>query len=72
MKALFVIGLWTFVGWNVGGAVETVTGLSVTIPMLAAFAVAGAYLAVRILHTSTRSGTAALTSTAGQDERLAA
>jgi hypothetical protein len=48
MKALVVLGLWALSGSYVGGLVERVTGLGVTLPLLAAFVVAGIYLAVRI------------------------
>ena len=48
MKALVVLGLWALSGSYVGGLVERVTGLGVTLPVLAAFVVAGIYLAVRI------------------------
>ena len=37
MKALVVLGLWALSGSYVGGLVERVTGLGVTLPVLAAF-----------------------------------
>ena len=49
MKGLIVIGLWIVSGSYFGNLVERVTGFGVTIPVLAAFAVAGIYLGLRIL-----------------------
>jgi hypothetical protein len=72
MKGLFVIALWTFVGWNVGGALEQATRLALTVPVLVAFAVAGVYLGVRILRTTTSGHVVARTATDRHEERLAA
>ena len=52
MKALVVVGLWALSGSYVGGLVERVTGLGIALPVLAAFVVAGTYLAVRIALTA--------------------
>jgi hypothetical protein len=49
MRVLVVIGLWIVSGSYLGGVIERVTGLGLTIPVLAAFAVAGIYLGFRIL-----------------------
>jgi hypothetical protein len=48
MKGLVVVGLWVVSGSYFGSVAERVTGLGVTIPVLAAFSVAGIYLGVRI------------------------
>ena len=56
MKALLVVGLWVVAGWDAGHALEQVTGLWVTIPVLLAFAVAGLYLGIRITRAA-RSAT---------------
>jgi hypothetical protein len=55
MKALAVIGLWALSGSYVGGLLERVTGLGLTIPVLAAFSVVGLYLAVRIATSGASS-----------------
>ena len=61
MKALVVVGLWALSGSYVGGLVERVTGLGLTLPVLAAFVVAGTYLAVRIaLSARPANGSAAI------------
>jgi hypothetical protein len=48
MKGLVVIGLWVVSGSYFGSVVERVTGLGMTLPVLAAFAIAGIYLGLRI------------------------
>jgi uncharacterized membrane protein len=72
MKALLVVGLWAFTGWYVGGAVEQVTGLGLAIPVLAAFAVAGIYLAVRIVRAARSANVSPMPLAADPVERLAA
>ena len=53
MKPLLVIVLWALAGLYVGNLVERLTGIGLTTAVMAAFAVAGIYLAVRIAHTTT-------------------
>jgi hypothetical protein len=50
MKGLIVVGLWVVSGGYFGSVVERVTGLGLTIPVLAAFAVAGIYLGLRVMR----------------------
>jgi hypothetical protein len=72
MKGLLVVVLWALAGSYVGGLIERVTGLGMTFPVLAAFVVAGMYLAVRITR-ATRSATVThMLRAADPNERLAA
>ena len=52
MKALLVVILWALAGSGIGGAVERMTGLGITTPILVAFVVIGVGLAVRIMRAT--------------------
>ncbi len=54
MKALLVVFLWALAGSGIGGAVERITGLGMSIPVLVAFTVVGLCLGLRIM-LATRS-----------------
>jgi hypothetical protein len=71
-EALVVVVLWTLAGSYVGGLVERVTGLGMTLPVLAAFMVVGIYLAVRIARVPRSATVTPILRSADQDECLAA
>jgi hypothetical protein len=54
MKEFAVVGLWALAGCYVGGGVERITGLATMFSVLAAFAVVGIYLGIRVM-LATRS-----------------
>ena len=72
MKALIVVGLWALSGSYFGGLVERITGLGLTLPVLAAFLATGTYLGIRIaLAKRSANGSRVLTA-AGPNQRLTA
>ena len=72
MKPLLVAVLWVLAGSYFGGLVERVTGLGMTLPVLAVFAICGVYLAVRISRTPLSAAAIGILPAVEQDERLAA
>ena len=72
MKPLLVAVLWVLAGSYFGGLVERVTGLGMTLPVLAAFAICGCYLALRIARTPRSTAVISILPAGEQDERLAA
>ena len=72
MKGLLVVVLWALAGSYVGGLIERVTGLGITFPVLAAFVVAGIYLAVRITRATGPATVTHILRAADPDERLVA
>jgi hypothetical protein len=72
MKGLVVVGLWALAGCYLGGAVERITGLGMTFPVLAAFVVAGIYLGVRITRATRSANVIPMLPAVEQNERLAA
>ncbi len=72
MKPLLVAVLWVLAGSYFGGLVERVTGLGMTLPVLAVFAICGFYLALRIARTPRSTTSISVLPAADQDERLAA
>ena len=72
MKPLLVAVLWVLAGSYFGGLVERVTGLGMTLPVLAVFAICGVYLAVRIARTPRSAAAIGMLPAVEQDERLAA
>ncbi len=72
MKGLLVVGLWVVAGWQAGYVLEQVTGLGVAIPVLAAFAVAGLYLGIRITRAARSANVVPRPPAADPDKRLAA
>jgi hypothetical protein len=72
MKGLLVIVLWALAGSYVGGLIERVTGLGLTVPVMAAFAVAGIYLAARIARATRPATVTHIHRAADPGERIAA
>jgi hypothetical protein len=72
MKGLLVVVLWSLAGSYVGGLAERVTGLGLMLPILAAFGVAGIYLAVRIARAARSAPVVRLIADQEHNERLAA
>jgi hypothetical protein len=72
MKPLLVAVLWVLAGSYVGGLIERVTGLGMTLPVLAAFAICGIYLAFRIARETRTTTAIGILPAPEQDERLAA
>lgn len=72
MKGLLVVVLWALAGSYLGGLIERVTGLGMTLPMLLAFLVAGVYLAVRITRAAKSPTVIHMLPAAEKNERLAA
>ena len=72
MKSLLVAVLWVLAGSYFGGLVERVTGLGMTLPVLAAFAICGCYLALRIARTPRSTAVISILPAGEQDDRLAA
>lgn len=72
MKPLLVAVLWVLAGSYFGGLVERVTGLGMTLPVLAVFAICGCYFALRIARAPRSTAAIGILPAAEQDERLAA
>ena len=72
MKPLLVALLWVLAGTYAGRLVERVTGLGMTLPVLAVFAICGCYLALRIARTPRSTAVISILPAGEQDERLAA
>jgi hypothetical protein len=72
MEGLLAVVLWTLAGSYLGGLIERVSGLAVTVPMMRGFPVAGVCLAVRITRTATSAAVVQLHPTSEQIARLTA